>query len=502
MSETIRVLQLGTENWKDKYQLPDYVELEYVDVFQKVPRTPYDIVFIDRELLDEEVPLLHKATKAHTLYVTDKEIWSDGMQWYYTCKQGKRLLSENIQNFLLQEVRNYFPKPYGEKFRPSAVAIAQGFAGSVCWNGNYCIELEGEYGEEFTQIAYWRNNIPVFEGQAIELWLEYKKDPEVEIALSVTQFLTGSISTEQQRWYFSEQELENCVIIDNQMSSGPIFISLLAKGRGKLQIMALHDRYSRRGHGAFLPGGRRYVTPEREEIFYYFDPGDLKPPLNVYFSGYKTLQGFEGYYMMRKMGCPFLLIAEPRLEGGSFYMGSAEYEKTIADIIEHYMKELRFTNNQVILSGLSMGTYGALYYGCDIRPHAMILGKPLASIGDVAENERLHRPGGFPTSLDVLQYLTGNTDKEAVQTLNNRFWDKFDATDWGESKFVVSYMIEDDYDMTAYNQLISHVKSDGVQVYGKGIHGRHNDATGLIAGWFKSQYDKILREDFFRGVEN
>ena len=88
-----------------------------------------------------------------------------------------------------------------------------------------------------------------------------------------------------------------------------------------------------------------------------------------------------------------------------------------------------------------------------------------------------------------------------IEALNDRFWSKFEATDWGKSKFIVSYMIEDDYDGTAYNQLISHVKSDGVQVYGKGIHGRHNDATGPIAGWVKSQYDKILREDFSRGVE-
>ncbi|MBQ8634273.1 MAG: accessory Sec system protein Asp2 [Lachnospiraceae bacterium] len=501
MSEVIRVLQLGTENWKTKYELPEYVQLEYAEVFRNVPRTPYDIVFVDRKISDEEIHLLHRATKAYTLFVTDKEVWSDEMQYFFSCKKGQRLLTENIQSFLLHEVRNYFSKPYGEKFRLHSVAIAQGFNGKVSWDGNYCVNLEGNYGEELSQIVYWRNNIPVFEGQAIEFWLEYKKDPEVEIALSITQFRSGAVSMEQQRWNFTEQELENPVIIDNQMATGPIFISLLAKGSGKLQIIALHDRYSRRGHGAFLPGGKRYVTSDREEIFYYFDPGDLKPPLNVYFSGYKTLQGFEGYYMMRKMGAPFLLIAEPRLEGGSFYMGSKEFEAALKDILEKHMQELKFTREQVIFSGLSMGTYGALYYGCDIRPHAMILGKPLASIGDVAENERLHRPGGFPTSLDVLQYLTGNTDDKAVWQLNNRFWGKFEATDWGKSKFVVSYMIEDDYDMTAYNELISHVMSDGVQVYGKGIHGRHNDATGLIAGWFKSQYDKILREDFGRGAE-
>ena len=82
-------------------------------------------------------------------------------------------------------------------------------------------------------------------------------------------------------------------------------------------------------------------------------------------------------------------------------------------MIRKYMRELGFSSDQVILSGLSMGTFGALYYGCDISPHSIILGKPLASIGNVASNEKHLRPGGFPTSLDVLKYLGGELDKDA-----------------------------------------------------------------------------------------
>ena len=157
----------------------------------------------------------------------------------------------------------------------------------------------------------------------------------------------------------------------------------------------------------FIPGGEKHITSAREEVFSYFDPGDMRPPLTVYFSGYKTQEGFEGYYMMRKMGCPFLLIAEARLEGGGFYMGSEEYENLLLEVIERSRKELGFTRHQVLLAGMSMGSFGALYYGCDIRPHAILLGKPLASIGDVASNEKLFRPGVFPTSLDVCGIYAG-----------------------------------------------------------------------------------------------
>ena len=107
-------------------------------------------------------------------------------------------------------------------------------------------------------------------------------------------------------------------------------------------------------------------------------------------------------------------------------MGSEEYEQMIVNVIRKYMEELGFSGNDVIFSGLSMGTYGALYYGCDIHPHAILLGKPVISIGTVAANEKRIRPGGFPTSLDVLHYLCGNTDDAAVIRLNEKFWNKFD----------------------------------------------------------------------------
>lgn len=501
MSEEIRILQLGTEDWNTCYHLPDDVELTFSEEFIKAPKLAYDLVFVDRSIKDSELSALCMATKAHTLYVTDKEVWNDTMQEYYTRKAGKRISTEKVQEFLLKEARNYFAKPYGEKFELKTISAAQGFSGNVCWNGNEGVVLEGDFGAELSQAAFWKRNIPVYKGQAIELWLEYKKDPEIEIALTVTQFVRGSISEVQQTWYFSESDLEEPVLIDNSLTMGLCFISLLAKGKGKLEIIALNDRYSRRGHGAFLPGGQRYVDSNREEIFHYFDPGDLNPPLAVYFSGYKTLQGFEGYNMMRNMGCPYLLISEPRLEGGSFYMGTEEYETAVAEIIRKYINELGFTKEQVVLSGLSMGTFGAMYYGCDILPHAMIIGKPLASIGDVAKNERLHRPGGFPTSLDVLSKVSGDNSEESVTKLNERFWNKLDSANWENSKFIVAYMIEDDYDSTAYQTLLSHVKGSGMQVYGKGIHGRHNDETGAIVAWFKSQYAKILEEDFGRKAE-
>lgn len=499
--DEIDVLQLGTEDWKEIYQLPECVRWTYAVEFTEEPDKPYDVVFLDRQPNEQEYEVLNHMIRAYTLFVTENVVLEGEMKTLYECKCGRVLQTPQLQQFLSEELRFYFPGSYGEKFKMTNLRVAEDFSGTVRWNGNHDLIIEGDFGDQMSQVAFWRNNILLFQDQVLDLWLEYRKDPQVEITLEITQFARGSLSTVIDHWVFDEKQMEQIVRIEGKQGVGNLFVSIRAKGTGMLQIIALHDRYSRGSHGCFIPGGVRYVTSKREEIFVYFDPGDRKPPLNVYFSGYKTKEGFEGYYMMRKMGCPFLLFSDARLEGGCFYMGSEEYEMQLDYMIRSYMIELGFTPKQVILSGLSMGSSGALYYGSTIRPHAVIVGKPFVNIGNIAANEKRIRPGGFPTSLDVLQYLGGSQDAKTVSELNRRFWKKFDASDWSRTKFVVAYMLEDDYDTEGYATLLEHLQLDHVQVYGKGIHGRHNDDTSGVVKWFLSQYYRVLAEDFGREVD-
>ena len=503
----ICILQLGKENWNKLYQLPSNVRLDHVECLTKPPEKPYDICFLDREPLEKEIEILPREIKAYTLFITDKIYerdtgLTDRTKWLCKCKKAKCIPSEDVQDFLRQEAGYYYPQPYGEKFALQDIEIAHGFSGKIRWNGNYSVTLEGDFGKDFRQAVCWRYNILLPRGQSLDLWIEYRKNKNVNIIIRIVSYVRRGIAQISNQWEFNEEDLENVIQIQGGETDDVLFVSLSARGQGALEVIALHSRYSRGKHGYFLPGGERYVSSEREEAFCYFDPGDLKPPLNVYFSGYKTKEGFEGYYMMKGMESPFLLLSEPRLEGGGFYMGTPEYERLFVDMIKKYMKELGFNSEQVILSGLSMGTFGAMYYACDIRPHAVIVGKPLASIGNVAANEKYLRPGGFPTALDVLCHQCGSLDESAVEKLNKKFWVKFDAADWGNSKFIVSYMLEDDYDTNAYHMLLSHLKSEGVQIFGKGIHGRHNDNTNAIVNWFVTQYKKTLREDFGRKLED
>ena len=496
--DSVSVLQLGEEDWNNVYKLPPEAKWTYAKELKKAPKRPYCLVFLDRVPSAEELKVLWSCTKAYCLYVTEGVRRQGDFKTFCISKLCKLIKKDDIQDFLDNELKFYFAKSYGEKFRNTNLGISHNFKGNINWHGNCGIELSGDFGSEYSQLMFWRNNIPIAQGQTIEFWMEYEKAGDVEIKLVITQYQSGSLSQVIKKWEFYEEQFKHVISIVNDNSAGPVSVSVHAKGKGTFKIIALHDRFARGGHGHFIPGGERKVSSKREEVFFYFDPGDMKPPLNVYFSGYKTKEGFEGYFLMRNMHAPFLLISESRLEGGGFYMGSVEYEGLITEAISDYINDLDFKPSDVVMSGLSMGTYGALYYGCDITPHALILGKPLANIGDVALNEKLKRPGGFPTSLDVVKNIYGEANKDNAYRLNDKFWDKFNNTDWNDTKFIMSYMIEDDYDSNAYDNIISHLKSGGVKVYGKGVHGRHNDNTGAIVGWFSSQFDKILKEDFGR----
>lgn len=143
--------------------------------------------------------------------------------------------------------------------------------------------LEGNFGDTFSQIVFWKSNIPVFDRQNIDLYFEHRRTGSVEVKLHVYKFYNGSVGDIQRVWEFSQDELDGIVTIDNDELEGPVFVSVLAKGQGTLEVISLHDRYSRQNIGYFLPGGERIISSQGEEIFTYLDKGDCKPPLAIYF---------------------------------------------------------------------------------------------------------------------------------------------------------------------------------------------------------------------------
>ena len=198
------------------------------------------------------------------------------------------------------------------------------------------------------------------------------------------------------------------------------------------------------------------------------------------------------------METPFLLFSDPRLEGGAFYMGTEELENSIKDTIQHYLDYLGFDSDQLILSGMSMGTFPSMYYGADFEPHAIIMSKPLANVGTIGNRARLLAPEVFPTGIDVLHLQTGRLDNEGVEALNQKFWDKFEKADFSNTTFGVSYMKDEDMDPTAFEDITKVLYSSGERILSKGTSGRHNDDHSTATAWFLNFYRMILENDFGR----
>ena len=513
MDKKTKVLQIGIQNWAEMLNSSQKIELDwfFIDVelateasclafVSQMKKRAFDVVLCTDSLSSPILDHLSPLIESYAL-ILDVSFQGTVPEEILQKKCPVFMSFENKQEVFQTLCSYFFPRQLimGSKLHVHKIAVNENFTGEQLVFGEHRLNLKGDFSTFSAQCPalYWQINIRM-SGRHKQLWLEFEHSEGIALTFLVQGIREGT-SNVIRTWQFNEAELKQGVSIDHQEGLGYLSLSLAIDGEGEVSIGPLHYRDSRAQYGEYLLGGQKISDEQNEELYYYFHPGDLKPPLNVYFSGYRSAEGFEGFNMMKKMGAPFLLITDPRLEGGSFYLGSRTLEDALKEVIQHSLDRLGFSNEELILSGLSMGTFGALYYGSFLHPHSIVIGKPLVNLGSMAEKERILRPGGFPTSLDLLQSLTGGQDLEAIETLNSRFWSVFDAANFEQTQFLIAYMKDDDYDDQAYGQLLEHLLGKNAYVIGKGIPGRHNDNSLAINQWFRNHYQRILEENFYRG---
>ncbi|TNU77505.1 accessory Sec system protein Asp2 [Lactococcus lactis] len=505
-----KVLQVGINDWGEHLLNYHQKNLEWnflsvdskVDIDKFIANSAlngqsFDTVICTDVFENNIIIELSEIIEAHTLIIDD--LFQLDVVDEIILKKCPIFMRLNNKKVILDEMNRYFfSGQRGGKLQTSSILVNERFKGRITLNGQEHVNLEGHFSKMFKDpLITWKDNI-FMNDHSQKIWLEFEHSEGVKITMTIIGYIIGQ-EENAKIWNYSESEIKRGIEVTHEEGkTAELNFSLYVTGEGYLNIGTLHYRDSRNKYGEFLLGGEKVSDFRNEEIFYYFNPGDLKPPLNIYFSGYRTLEGFEGFYMMKELGAPFLLIADTRLEGGSFYLGSEELEKKLLDIILYHLNKLGFSRNELILSGLSMGTFGALYYAAKLLPHTVIIGKPLANLGTIAENEKLVRPGGFPTSLDILRSLTGTDSKNKIEELNSRFWNVFDNANFFLTQFVISYMKDDDYDQHAYEDLTEHLSNKEVRIIGKGTPGRHNDNWNGIYDWFIGHYKRVLLESFGR----
>ena len=497
MAEIIRILQIGESDLSTKYTIPDGVAWYFTlpgnaSACLEDAEGAFEAALLTATPKGDDIDILTYALMAHTVFHTE------GIS-HPVLKQkcAAPLDAADIQDWISAIPLRFWQGQFGEKLYVRKASLSDTFNGEVRFIGNTTLTLSGSFGDDWTFLLTFRDNIPVEPARPLEIWSEYKVlSGNVKLGVNIklyaagyTDYLAGQI--------IEEADLKSPLVINAPMRC-VMAVSYEAMGEGSLLIGPLHVRHSRMGAGTLLPGGQRFYDSGRHEFFTYFDPMDMKPPLNVYFSGYRASESFEGYRVMRSVGAPFLLISDPRVEGGSCYLGSDEYEKMILDEINKALDFLGFTPSQLVLGGVSMGSVGALLYGATLSPRAIIAGKPLVSLGQIAAAAMTGRPDEFGTALDILQSISGSCDRDAANELDKKIRERLQNGSFSDTTVAVAYMREDDYDASAYEELTSILGEQDARIYGKGITGRHNDDNNAVMSWFVSQYISILSEYFDR----
>ncbi|MBM7636167.1 accessory Sec system protein Asp2 [Streptococcus saliviloxodontae] len=524
----MKILQIGDHSWNADLDLPDDLEWLYcpsheVDSFladlrqtelekllaKQAPsqdtvemptvRLHFDGILLTSEVAESSLEGLVDTVEAYALFHLP------GLTFTSFNRFGifkRKVLTELPVEAGPQETMqflylNLFESQYGAKLKIPDIDPNPNFDGQVYYEGHVAACFEGNFGEDYQSLFTYRYNLSSFP-VSLELWQEYIKEGDCQIEIEIVPFVRGSLYEMLPPIRLREDDMVEPYVLEANETVGFYAVTIFAKGQGLLKFGPMHWRYSRMGLGRFVLGGQRFNDQKRQELIYYFNPGDLKPPLNVYFSGFRAAEGFEGFFMMKSFKAPFILIGDPRLEGGGFYSGSQELEDQMRRAIKDSLDYLGFDSHQMILSGLSMGTYGALYYASDFNPYGVVIGKPFANVGDVALGMKLKRPYEFETIGDVLRNIEGGIDQGSVERLNQRFWDRFDQSEFPSTKFAIAYMEQDDYDGTATEKLLENLSDKGAHIYTKGYEGRHNDNSPAINRWFKRQYRNMLKEGFDR----
>ncbi|WP_367342616.1 accessory Sec system protein Asp2 [Limosilactobacillus sp.] len=501
----MRILQLGSTNWADQYQLPKDMDWEF-NVFpnpdMQKAKKGFDAVIIAGPVTWSSKKwnqLLRKVDPYHVIYLpAAMQKLDKAGQLFIQCSNATEI-TEDPQTVIDHLPTRLFFGQSGIRFMPSSFQPLMDRIESFQMMDQSHIKMEIDTDGQWVNIGNFRDNIFIDPGKLMSLWLEMESDG-LEARLRVFIQPSGG-----------DGDVKDCylVSIGSNLDNPPLpisaadypryaSVSLEVKGSGDFTLGILHSRWSREGYGDFIAGGKRIVNPaNHEDIAYFFSNGDLRPPLNVYFSGARSAEGFEAFPLFHNLHAPMLLFTDMRQEAGQFYTTSY-MEEHIKSVIDQCLKQLGFNRSQLVMNGISMGTYPALKLGVQMQVGFINVAKQISNLGYVSRRARLQRPGAFETSYDIDNRLVKQLDDKNLQKLDNDYWELFNKQDLSNTRLFVAYMENDDYD----DHAIKHLRESAAiakakQFVYRGFPGRHND-NRQINYWFMRRLQQILRQDFSR----
>lgn len=494
------ILQLGADDWSKKYDIPDSLSWEFHGF--PLPRQDehgYGVVLITgRAHLTDKLweKLQWMVNPYNVLYLPGIEnVIGQAGRHFLKC-QAAKCANDDPQTIINDIAENYYFGQSGIRISPQNMVINLQRFPEVSFPDGYHVRVNVN-SSSWQTLGTFKTTPFVDPGKQLKIWLECTQSPHLATRLVVYNLQGAG----DERFTFDVTSEDRELVVPEPVTDYAKFIgiSIEVKGHGPLEIGTFHYRWARHGVGNYIAGGQRIIDPNNnEEIAYYLNPGDLKPPLNVYFAGARSAEGFEAFPLFRNTHAPALLFTDPRLQMGQFYTGDY-LEKQIMATIRRVVDQLGFTIHDVVTNGLSMGTYPALRIGAQLGVHAINIGKSIANLGYLADRARLERPFGFDTGFDVASRNVSVFDEEHLRLLDKKFWQVFNECDLSKTKIFLAYMLDDDYDNHAITHLTKSVAiHKGKQFIYKGFPGRHNDDTNDVVMWFLARLYGLMQKDFGR----
>ncbi|MDF7639671.1 accessory Sec system protein Asp2 [Lactobacillus sp. ESL0791] len=445
-------------------------------------------------------PQLLRQLPAHRILYTDDAVVTDEIQEILDFRGAVKIKLGN----LLMEINHYFYpiNNGGLRGKILSLEIPSEMQNNISYFGNNYIDVTCSF-DNWHYLGRLTYSVFVPHDFVTEIALEFKEFEQAELKIEVCCFsvndthkLLAKYSKSGADLRASHGKIEVTGLADGYYYSVRYYV----RGTGHVHLGTMHQRSSRGKYGLIELGGQSLIDQNYlgGEIAYLFNPGNMKPPLTVYFGGYHTAEAIEGTGILHKKGVPYLLLSDLRVEGGCFYLGDQELEDKIKGLIKDCLAKLHFTVKDLVLSGMSMGTYAAMFYGAQLNPGAIVIAKILLNLGTIAENLRINRPDDFHCASDMVMMLMGDNKLASCQKLDQMLWDTLNQGDFSNTSFMLGYMKNDDYDQLAYSQLMAFLQKNysHQHVVSKGYSGRHNDDTEAIAGWFTRQLYSVLKKKY------
>ena len=105
----ISVLQVGNEDLSLTLHIPDFVDWNYVDYLKEATERSYDVCVLNRCVNDKEARILLKKIRAYTMFVLDSVELNGWTKWIYESRVGKIYSLNELQEFMSDDIKLFFP---------------------------------------------------------------------------------------------------------------------------------------------------------------------------------------------------------------------------------------------------------------------------------------------------------------------------------------------------------------------------------------------------------